>query len=342
VAVLVRQPLEKLIRILARSREPHHGDEGTAGKTYTDEIQAFFVAAYHVKDYVQKEGAIWLDYSYPPARVKLESEALFHGDNVTLEMAFTHDLCNGIKHAELLRPKRHITRIIGFRMFSKKRDDGSYDLVTAYLTPDGVYFADDVMETVLSSWLEFIDSAYLEGVSNPIRRILAKSGNKPESIKNLQATAEDALRAGVEPAKMPIHEEMPESEDQYAAYWNDLPALPVPDVPNLDVPGTIVWIEEIQLLDASGEQAAAIGIGACRQEIRLPAVHVATEGGLARIRLPLDYAEILGSILATSESLGESPFPSFVEFGKLAGRSQFGGYYFEFLANDKSRIEATN
>ncbi len=330
--------MEKLIRLLRRSREPHGGDQLEASKSYTDEVQAFFIAAYHVKDYVRREDPVWL--TYPIGRVKGESEALFHGKKQTWATAFTHDLCNGIKHAELEQSKyTDVTRIRGIRAISGKRSDGLFDVATAYVTEDGIRFADDVMVEILSMWLDFIETSYVDNAANPLRSMLENIGPKPEGIVELEQQILKSVESGQAPDPMPLSEELPADEADLAAYWASLPEIPIPTISDpQEERGQKVMIEEIQLIPVSSAAAKAVGISTNGQTCFLPAAHLSTKGGLARIRFPYEYGEIFGGMIGFLDADSSLVFPSLVEIGRIEGGPMFGGYYVELLDDEGNRL----
>lgn len=155
-----KRSLERAIRLFKRTREPRYGTDEDVAQATTDDIIAFFIEAYHVKDYVKKENPTVFRDGIEPATVGSAAEALFHpkdGDP-SFAMAITHDICNGTKHGELRRPKTHVTKIVGIKVgFAnepflgrvtpiEERDNLA---VTLYQTADGPRFADDVMLDVI-------------------------------------------------------------------------------------------------------------------------------------------------------------------------------------------------
>lgn len=335
-----KRSLERAIRLFKRTREPRFETEEEVIQATTDDITAFFIEAYHVKDYVKREDPSVLAPGLDAKVVGAAAEALFHPKegNPTFAMAFCHDLCNATKHGELKRPKTHITRVTGFKVSLAHQAPMGITLldpcenlaVTVYETELGDRYADDVMLDVVRTWIEFVKKYYAPGMAATFEAQMAGAWEKPPLLAQTQAAMIRARRAGRNPTRpLPLATGVPPDSLARLAYRQNLPELPIPQVPH-GGDGKVYHVEavEVILTDAEAGSKAGLKGEVLDDQMALPAVRVLERDSLMRYRLPIEYAEEAFNVVALAHALG-NPFPLDAEFGRLEGRAEMGGYYMQ-------------
>ena len=337
-----KRSLERAIRKFKRTREPRFGTEEEVHQATNDDIVAFFVEAYHVKDYVRLEDSSVLAPGLDPKVVAAAAEALFHpkAGEPSFAMALCHDICNGTKHGELKRPKTHITRLTGIKSFLAYQSPPGITLldpcenlaVTVYETEVGDRYADDVMLDVLRTWIDFVKTHYAPGMATMFEDQMAGAWEKPPMVAQTQAALVRARRAGrVSTRPLPLARGVPEDPLARLAYWQGLPELPIPHVPE-GGDGKVYHVEGVEFVLTNSQAGSNAGLKGevIDDQMALPTVRVLDRNSLMRYRLPIEYAKGAFDAVALAHALG-NPFPLDAEFGRLEGRTEMAGYYMQLL-----------
>lgn len=94
---LYREQYERMKRWYTRFAKVDMGREHDAASDfYIDEIYAFFLNCYHLKDWINNDGTV------APA-VKQATESFINGNR---PLTLCADICNSLKHLHLSRPSR--------------------------------------------------------------------------------------------------------------------------------------------------------------------------------------------------------------------------------------------
>lgn len=155
---------------------------------------------------------------------------------------------------------------------------------------------------------------------------------KPAVLAATQAKMVAALREGrLISRPLPLSSEMPRDSAGRMTYWQALPPLPIPEV-SAGGEGRTYHVEAVEFLPISEEDAQRGQLAAAKMGnlVALPTVRVSERDSLMRYRLPIEMAEPALGIIGIAHAMG-NPFPCDAEFGRVPGRSKFGGYYIELL-----------
>ena len=142
-----QEQFERLKRWYDRFEKIHQGRLHTlASDYYNDEIYAFFLNCYHLKDWIQNDDT-----------VKLPKGKIEHFINQNECMRVCEDICNGIKH---LKRKSHSGRApeFGARKFSLNLGGSKPIIKIKYsiITKTGTIDAFELASGCVQKWKEFI------------------------------------------------------------------------------------------------------------------------------------------------------------------------------------------
>lgn len=120
-----------------------------ASDFYQDEVYAFFLNSYHLKDWIKNDGNVGA------AAEKVEE---FISSNK--ELSLCADICNGIKHLNLTSPRSGQNPQFGPRQFHLKLGGQQQTLSVKYSidTTSGTLDAFEIATKCLEAWENFIKS----------------------------------------------------------------------------------------------------------------------------------------------------------------------------------------
>lgn len=127
-------------------------DHDMASDCYQDEIYAFFVNCYHLKDWLKND---------PTSGINKDEIENFINKSENLSMCA--DLCNGSKHLVINQPRKDTQTKIGGRSFSLGLGIGSPKISVRYKVElkNRTYDAFDLATKSLKEWEDFLKSKKL-------------------------------------------------------------------------------------------------------------------------------------------------------------------------------------
>lgn len=116
---------------------------------YQDEVYAFFLNCYHLKDWIKNDSAA--------ASVAVRVEQYI---NNTAELSLCADICNGLKHLKLRKNKSGESPKFGSRKFELNIGPGSTTIAVKYSvdTSSGPIDAFDLATRCMEAWEKFFSS----------------------------------------------------------------------------------------------------------------------------------------------------------------------------------------
>jgi len=143
-----QEQFERVKRWYARFREINQGKPHThPSDYYLDEVYAFFLNCYHLKDWIQNEDTI------KPPKGKVE-----HFINQNKCMRVCADICHGIKHLKLQRSRSGENPKFGAKKFylDLGTSPPTIKIKFSVVTTTGVIDAFDLASECIQKWEEFI------------------------------------------------------------------------------------------------------------------------------------------------------------------------------------------
>ncbi len=119
-----------------------------ASDNYVDEIYAFFLNCYHLKDWIRQDGSI--------ARVDRDRIEAFINSNRDLRLCA--DICNALKHVTLSSPRSGENPAFGKKRFALSLGSGPTTISLRYEveTETGCLDAFEIAKKCVGAWDEFI------------------------------------------------------------------------------------------------------------------------------------------------------------------------------------------
>jgi len=148
-----QEQFERMKRWYERIKEIDEGRlHNISSDHYHDEVYAFFINCYHLKDWILHDGTV-----KPPDKGKVEN--FINGNKC---MCVCADICNGVKHLELKPTKdqrSHQDPKFGGRKFSLSLGGGPEPIIKVKFsikTKTGTIDAFELASECVQKWEEFI------------------------------------------------------------------------------------------------------------------------------------------------------------------------------------------
>jgi hypothetical protein len=146
-----REQYDRMKRWYARFDAINRGrSHDLSSDYYVDEIYAFFLNCYHLKDWILRDGAL-----AGTARARVEA---FINSNRDLRLCA--DICNSLKHVRLTATRSGESPAFGRKKFSLTLGSGSPTVSLKYQvnTATGPLDAFEIATECVRAWDEFIDT----------------------------------------------------------------------------------------------------------------------------------------------------------------------------------------
>lgn len=151
-APLYRVQFDRVMRWYTRFAALNAGiPHDKESENYLDEIYAFFLNSYHLKDWIMNDDTV------PPATQALVEEFI----STTYSLALCADICNSLKHLRLKRSRSGTAPAFGAKKFSLHLGPGiprSISLKYEVVTDRGALDAFGLATDCVRAWKSFLHS----------------------------------------------------------------------------------------------------------------------------------------------------------------------------------------
>ena len=164
-----REQYERLRRWYAKLAKLHGGREhDVASDNYVDEIYAFFMNCYHLKDWIRKDAAV-------PAAVRDAVEDYIDANRA---LRLCADICNSLKHVTLTKPRSGESPSFGRKRYRFALGSGAPRIGLTYEidASGGKTDAFTLAGECIAAWDAFLA---LHGLSDPAPVVGPLSRRKP-------------------------------------------------------------------------------------------------------------------------------------------------------------------
>ncbi|GAF92517.1 unnamed protein product [marine sediment metagenome] len=145
-----KDQLNRVNRWYSRFHEIHHGSiQEKSAEYYVDEVYAFFMNCYHLKDWIQNDMVL-----------EVNAQEVENFINVNTELSICADICNGLKHFHRKSSRSNIDPGFAERHTKVKlsREKPITEMRFSIQTKTGTLDAFELATKCVALWKDFINT----------------------------------------------------------------------------------------------------------------------------------------------------------------------------------------